>query len=163
MKKTFAQFLFTFFLVGLCFVSFSSAQVNKDSELFKTLLERDQLLFGEGFNQCKMERFEELLNEDMEFYHDITGVMKSKSDFVNNFKNGPCKTGKPEVQRALVKESLQVFELKNQGKLYGAIQKGEHTFGGQGIAKFTHLWLLVDSKWKLSRVYSYEHRPLKKK
>ena len=81
-------------------------------------------------------------------------------------KNNICSD--PGVnQRSLVSESLEVFEMKKDNKLYGAIQKGKHTFQQKidgemktvGIADFTHLWLLENNEWKLKRVLSYNHQP----
>ena len=52
--------------------------------------------------------------------------------------------------------------------VYGAILSGEHVFYVRqkgkpevldGRAKFTHLWLLKDGVWKMSRVLSYDHGP----
>ncbi len=62
---------------------------------------------------------------------------------------------------------MTVFELKNNSKLYGAIQKGKHTFQQKidgkmktvGIADFTHVWILENTHWKLKRVLSYNHQP----
>jgi hypothetical protein len=62
---------------------------------------------------------------------------------------------------------LDVFTRKNEGKLYGAIQKAKHTFQEKqnkkmitiGIADFTHLWILENNIWKLKRVLSYNHKP----
>jgi hypothetical protein len=54
------------------------------------------------------------------------------------------------------------------GKLYGAVISGEHLFynttkGGPealaGRARFTHMLLLKDGAWKMSRVLSYDHGP----
>ncbi|MEQ8523163.1 hypothetical protein [Gracilimonas sp.] len=57
--------------------------------------------------------------------------------------------------------------MKDNGELYGAIQRGEHEFyilepGKEmyktGFARFTHLWLLEDGEWILKRVLSYDHK-----
>lgn len=153
-------------MIGLFSVIFVNAQVEKSSELFNTLQKQDKLLFEEGFNKCDISQFENLLSEDIEFYHDQGGIIKSKDEFISNLKNGICKEGSKKNDRVLVKNSLQVFALYSQGKLYGAIQTGVHLFGNSS-AKFTHLWLLENDVWKLSRVLSYEHRenpkPKKKK
>ena len=80
-------------------------------------------------------------------------------------KNGLCKMDY-KATRELVAESLKVYPMKNQGKLYGAIQTGEHRFYAKypdkekvltSTALFSHLWLLEDGEWKLSRVLSYDH------
>ena len=138
-----------------------NAQVERSSELFKTLQENDRLLFEEGFNKCDISQFEKFISDDMEFYHDQSGIMSSKKEFMDNTKNGLCKKGFKKNDRVLVKDSLQVYALKNQGKLYGAIQTGVHRFGNSD-AKFTHLWLLENAEWKLSRVLSFEHKQLPK-
>lgn len=134
-----------------------NAQVERSSELFKTLQENDRLLFEEGFNKCDISQFEKLISEDLEFYHDQSGVMTSKKQFMDNTKNVLCKKGFEKNDRILVKDSLQVFPLYNNGELYGAIQNGVHRFGNSS-AKFTHLWILENGKWKLKRVLSYEHK-----
>ena len=81
-------------------------------------------------------------------------------------KNNLC-SNPGNNKRNLVENSLQVYPLNNNGKLYGAIQKGKHTFQQKlngtfktvGIADFTHLWILENKKWKLKRVLSYNHLP----
>ena len=72
-----------------------------------------------------------------------------------------------DARRELVDESLEVFPLRDNGVLYGAIQRGIHRFFATeegeperetSVARFTHLWLLVDGEWKLKRVLSFDHR-----
>jgi len=138
-----------------------NAQVEKSSELFKTLQENDRFLFEEGFNKCDISQFEKFISDDMEFYHDQSGIINSKKEFMDNTRNGLCKKGFKKNDRVLVKDSLQVFAMYNQGTLYGAIQTGVHKFGNSD-AKFMHLWLLEDSEWKLARVLSFEHKQLPK-
>ncbi len=61
-----------------------------------------------------------------------------------------------------------MFPLRCGDALYGAIMTGEHRFHVRapgrpealdGVAKFTHLWLLQDGGWKLARVLSFDHGP----
>lgn len=148
-------------LVCFLFANTLNAQVERTSDLFKTLQEKDRLLFEEGFNKCNIIQFENLISEDIEFYHDQSGIINSKEQFMENTKNVLCKEGFKKNDRVLVKDSLQVFALYDQGKLYGAIQTGVHQFGNSD-AKFTHLWLLENGVWKLSRVLSFEHKELSK-
>ena len=71
------------------------------------------------------------------------------------------------MKRNLVSESLEVFPLRNNGEIYGAIQTGKHTFQEKqngvfstvGIANFTHVWIIENKQWKLKRVLSYNHLP----
>ncbi len=156
-------------LIAFLTLSFSTvaiAQVDKKSELFKILKNNDSLIFKVGFNTCDMSQFENLIFDDLEFYHDKSGVINSKLDFIKVMKNGICNAkNNSKLRRELKKNSLEVFPLYNNNKLYGAIQQGEHLFYEtvnnketlNGNAKFSHLWLLENNKWKLKRVLSYNH------
>jgi hypothetical protein len=144
-----------------------NAQVEKSSELFQQLKAADSLLFNVGFNTCNMAAFETVVSENFEFYHDKGGITNSKAEFIQAFKNGLCKT--PETyqsRRELVEGSLEVFALKKNGELYGAVQNGKHQFYEKSIgkhetkgniARFTHLYLLENGVWKLARSLSYDH------
>lgn len=141
------------FLISLAL----NAQMDKNSELFKTLAEKDSLLFTEGLNKCHIELMDSLVSDDFEFYHDKSGINHSKSEFIETLKNGPCANSTIENRRLLHKESLEVFPLyTNNNELYGAVQSGTHHFGSS-TPKFTHLWLLVEGQWKLARVLSFNH------
>ena len=148
------------------------AQVEKSSELFQQLKASDSLLFNIGFNTCNMAPFETLVSENFEFYHDKGGITASKVEFIKSLKDGLCKTPDTyQSRRELVTGSLEVFALKNNGELYGAIQNGKHQFYEKSVeraettgsvARFTHLWLLEDGEWKLIRSLSYDHIAPKK-
>ncbi len=149
-------------------VSQSQAQVAKDAELFKTMKAHDSLLFEISFNKCQLSAIDGILANDLEFYHDQGGITHSKAEFMSVMKNGICsETNKTKSRRALVKGSLEVFPMYQNGMLYGALQNGEHRFfesyDGQpetkgSIAKFSHLWLKVENQWVLKRVISYDHK-----
>jgi len=142
-------------------------QVSKDTDLYKTILSKDDLLFNVGFNTCDIKKFEELLSETFEFYHDTSGF-SDRSKFLDDLKNGLCKDpANYQSRRELIPESTEIFALRNKSELYGAIQNGVHKFfEKQGnrpekfgsSAKFTHLWLLENGEWKLAKSYSFEHR-----
>lgn len=155
--------------ITVLLINFGSAyaQVDSSSELFKTLKAKDSILFKVGFDKCQIEKSAELMTDDLEFYHDKSGVTNSKIAFVSDMKNGLCKPNNPEkIYRFLVDESLKVFPMYNNGKLYGALQKGKHFFSpsksmtykeSDNYALFSHLWILEDNQWKLKRVISYNH------
>ncbi len=157
------------FSIGFLLISGTvAAQVEKSSEIFKTLKAKDSVLFKIGFNKCEVERSAELMFDDLEFYHDKGGITKSKEAFVHTMNNGICRPDNPEkVYRFLVEESLEVFPMYNNGKLYGALQNGKHYFSpnpdttyeqSNNYALFSHLWLLdEDGQWKVKRVISYNH------
>ncbi|WP_111683636.1 DUF4440 domain-containing protein [Winogradskyella tangerina] len=153
--------------IGLLFGT-ASAQVDKSSDLFKTLKEKDSILFKIGFNKCEVDRSAELMYDDLEFYHDKGGITNSKEEFVQIMNNGICRANNPEkVYRHLVAESLEVFPMYNNGKLYGALQNGKHFFStdenttykqSNNYALFSHLWIIDDDgQWKIKRVISYNH------
>jgi hypothetical protein len=141
------------------------AQVNTSSDLFRTLKMKDSLLFNVGFNMRDISRFDSLISENFEFYHDEAGITSSKPAFLASIKDGLFKLPY-KARRALDKNSLRVYPLKKNGVLYGAIQMGTHRFYAKephkseyqtSTAKFTHIWLLEGGSWKLSRAYSYDH------
>lgn len=152
-------------------MSFSNqAQGGKDSELYNTLKSNDSLLFEVGFNQCNLNKFEDLMAKDLEFYHDKSGATNSLSNFLEALKTGICNPSNTfKARRELIKGSLEVYPLYNNGILYGAIQTGEHRFFEKqenqqekagSVAKFTHLWILDNNQWKLKRILSYNHQSL---
>ncbi len=141
-------------------------QVDEVSELFVKIWRNDSLLFNVGFNQCDIAQFEDLISENCEFYHDKSGTVKSKADFVANIRDGLCKMDYKAI-RKLDERSMEVYPLNNNGVLYGAVQNGVHRFYGieegkeeyfTSIAKFTHLWILEDDIWQLQRMISYDHQ-----
>lgn len=155
------------FILIIFFIAPAFAQVSKDSELFQTLKKNDSLLFDEGFNNCKISAFEHLISQDLEFYHDQGGLTTNKEDFLTNVRNNICSSPDKKPIRKLDAESLQVFPLYRNGKLYGALQMGRHDFfikePGKELYKtstalFTHVWLLEEGKWILKRVLSYDHK-----
>ncbi len=151
-------------LIFLTSISLFS-QVPPSAALFRTLKTQDSLLFDVGFNTCDITQFENLVSNDFEFYHDKSGITATKADFIAGIRDGLCKMDY-KARRELVENSLEVYPLENNGVLYGAIQTGSHRFYEvkdvkpdqlTSVAKFTHVWLLENGSWKLSRGLSYDH------
>ena len=150
------------FLIAILFISNNTAQEATDSELYKTILSKDSLLFQVGFNTCDISQFENLLSADLQFFHDRDGI-SDRAKFLNDLKNGLC--ANPEirqVKRILVKDKTEIFPMYKNGTLYGAVQNGEHLFyeGGEnetGIAKFSNVWTLEKGDWKLTTSLSFDH------
>jgi hypothetical protein len=163
MKKTHNIIAFILLLAAYSVV----AQVDKKSPLYKTIISHDSLLFHIGFNTCDISKFENLLSEKFEFYHDKGGI-SDKDTFLDNLRNGLC--GNPsnyQARRELLTESTEIYALYNKGTLYGAIQEGKHQFFEKQLgnpekfgssAKFTHVWLLENGDWKLTKSLSFEHQ-----
>ena len=156
------------FLAMLFYNFVLNAQVDTNSALFKTLKSKDSILFERAFNNCEVEKLSPIIADNFEFYHDVGGI-QNKEQFIDAIKKNLC-TNPGNNTRQLVDNSLEVHQLNNNGIIYGAIQKGKHTFQQKqkgvlktvGIADFTHLWILENKIWKLKRVLSYNHQPYTK-
>jgi hypothetical protein len=120
----------------------------------------DKQLF-DAYNTCDLDKLKSMVAEDLEFYHDKTGLSVGRQVFLDAIKNNIC--GK--VQRELVAGSLKVYPLKG----YGAVEMGSHRFmhpwkqdhGEVGEAEFVQLWQYKDGTWKITRVISYDHHGAK--
>jgi len=126
--------------------------------LEQTVASLDKAFF-EAYNTCDLATFKSLLADDIEFYHDKTGVMLGKDKLTEAIKNNIC--GK--VTRELMGK-LEVYPIQG----IGAVEIGVHRFHhpGQtpdvlGEAKFVQLWVYKDGSWKVSRVFSFDHHEAK--
>jgi hypothetical protein len=157
-------------LLVTCFIGATnlvSAQLETNSDLYKTILSKNNLLFQVGFNTCDIAQFDSLLSEYFEFFHDKDSI-STRKEFLNGIRNGLCKSPSTyQSRRELIPGSTEIFPLYKNGKLYGAIQHGKHHFyeNSQGkperfasTARFTHVWILENGLWKLSKGLSYDHQ-----
>jgi len=134
--------------------------IKSQEELTKAITTLDKELF-DAYNNCDIDKLGTMVVDDLEFYHDKTGLAVGKQVFLDAIKNNIC--GK--VTRKLVEGSLEVYPLHG----YGAVEIGVHRFyrpgtqdhGVVGEAKFVHLWQYKDGAWKVSRVISYDHEAAK--
>lgn len=156
-------------IICIIFINhFAFAQIDKNSDLYKTIISKDSLLFNVGFNTCDIAQFENLLSDNFIFFHDKDGI-SDKTKFLSDLKNGICNSQtNRQVQRFLIKESTNIFSLYKNGVLYGAVQNGEHKFSEKretqaGIAKFTNVWQLENGEWKLITSFSFDHQPYENK
>ena len=128
-------------------------------DLFRTISSLDAELF-DAYNRCDVEKLASFFTEDLEFYHDQTGLDRGRQALVDAVKKNIC--GK--VRRDLEPGTLEVYPLKN----YGAVEIGEHRFcdpkknekcveGNSGIAKFVMLWQNQGGTWRITRVISFDH------
>ncbi len=158
------QFLIIFIILLLS-IGKLNAQVDKNSSLFVELKKQDSVFFERGFNNCDIAYLEKSVDNNLKFYHD-NGGFQDKKLFLERTKQNICGNPNQKPIRKVVENSLEVFPLYNNGKLYGAIQTGEHRFyirekgkedvlGGQ--AKFTTVWTAKDGNWLMSDVLSYDH------
>jgi hypothetical protein len=131
--------------------------IKSEEELTRAVTALDKQLF-DAYNTCNIEKLGTLVVDDLEFYHDKTGLTVGKKPFLDAIKMNIC--GK--VTRELVPGSLEVYPLHG----YGAVEIGVHRFhhpgdSDVGEAKFVTLWQYKDGAWKVTRVISYDHGAMK--
>jgi hypothetical protein len=150
--------MFAGFLIGSTAHAQSPTQDTAEQEkLFATIQSLDTRLF-DAYNHCDLQTFGSLLADDLEFYHDKTGLSRGRQTVVDAVKNNIC--GK--VTRELVPGTLEVYPIAH----YGAVEIGVHRFHhpghedteGVGEAKFIHLWQETNGTWKVTRVISFDHK-----
>ena len=145
-------------------VSINSAPAQAQSSvapdpLFTTIQALDTRFFA-AYNHCDLATISSLVAENLEFYHDKTGVARGRQSLVDGIKNNIC--GK--VSRELVAGTLQVFPIAN----YGAVEIGVHRFHHPGRddevgeAQFITLWQKTGDAWQITRAISFDHHPLTK-
>lgn len=126
--------------------------------------------YWNAFNSCDVPTLAQMNTEDLEFYHDVAGVIKGKATFADTFAKNICGRADAGVRREAIAESMKFYPMRDGGKLYGAIVSGEHRFYDvpkgraevlTGQARFTHTLLLKDGQWKVSRVLSFDHGPVR--
>lgn len=153
----------TLLLLMICQLSMAQT----DKELSNIITQQDSL-FWNAYNTCDTVKMGSFFTEDVEFYHDKGGITLGLPALVHTFSKNLCSNSNFRIKRDAVEGSYKVFPMKQNGVIYGAILSGEHVFyilePGKderidGLAKFTHLWLLQNGVWKMKRVLSYDHGP----
>lgn len=143
------------------------AQLNGETEeqVGQTLERLDAKLFTAAFVECDMAVLQDLLADDLEFFHDRDGLSFTSSDaFIAQVENG-CGPDGTGMKRVLVPESLSLHMLGE----YGAMQMGEHEFHevlekDSSIPRekglFIHIWQRNSESsegWQITRIISYDH------
>ena len=129
----------------------------EQDELTKTVTALDTKLF-DAYNHCDLKTMGAMVSDDLEFYHDQTGLMVGKQAFLDATRNNIC--GK--VQRTIVPGTMEVDVLHH----YGAVEQVTHRFhhpgddGPGGEARSVMIWHNVNGTWLLTRVISYDHHSL---
>ena len=127
--------------------------------LTETVTALDTKLF-DAYNRCDLKTLGEMVSDDLEFYHDQTGLAVGKQAFLTAMKQNIC--GK--VERTMVPGTLEADPLKT----YGAVELVTHRFHRPGVneaggeARSIMLWQNKEGVWKLTRVISYDHHSLTK-
>lgn len=123
-----------------------------DPELYQTILNMDKVYF-DAYNTCDMKKQASIYSEDLEFYHDQSGLTTSKKEVLEAIEKNIC--GK--VTRKLIKESVEVYPIPD----YGAVQIGYHKFynnqepnTASKSSRFVILWRNADGNWRITKVIS---------
>jgi hypothetical protein len=158
---------FIFAVILPVFVTRAFSQ--SDQEVQSLILHKDSI-FWKAYNNCDVDVMASFIAEDVEFYHDLGGAQKTRDTMMAITKKNLCSRPDFRLRREAVPGTIKVFPMKKNGKPYGAIISGEHLFyinqAGKeefldGHASFSHLWIVQDGKWAMSRIFSYDHHAAK--
>lgn len=131
------------------------APVAPPDELTRTITGLDRAFF-DAFNGCDLEKLASYLAEDLEFYHEAAGLASGRQSMVDAVRKNIC----DKTRRELV--TVKAYRLGD----YGALEVGTHRFcepkGAkcEVIAEFMHVWKREGERWIVTRIASYDHRPL---
>ena len=145
------KIILLFFIISFSYNVFS--QIENDSELYKTIVRLDKELF-DAYNSCTkdLDKHASFYSEDIEFFHDKSGLATTKEEIIESIKKNIC--GK--VKRELVSNSLEMYKIPN----YGVVVIGFHKFHNlieksvSPPSKFIVFWKQNENDWKLTKVVS---------
>ena len=121
--------------------------------------------FWRAFNACDAAAMMSFLADDVEFYHDVTGLTRSRAAVAASLMKGPCGTPRLHMRRELNASSLRYQAIPG----YGAMLSGDHLFYAKlgdapekaaTNARFLVIWKLQSGHWLMTRIVSYDHRPV---
>jgi hypothetical protein len=148
-------------LLLLCLLTSSRLFAQKD-----VILHKDSL-FWQAYNAGDAKSMMVFISPDVEFYHDNGGITLGLPNLEASLEKGLFRNlDSFRVRREAVPGSVEVYPMRADGKIYGAIISGRHLFYDKvagkpeylaGQARFTHLWLLKDGEWKMTRILSFDH------
>ncbi|MGK2860337.1 MAG: nuclear transport factor 2 family protein [Chitinophagaceae bacterium] len=153
-------------LISFLFFNKSFGQTSQHS-LEATILHKDSL-FWKSYNNCDVQKFSEFFTDDLEFYHDKGGITNGLENLATSMKKNLCSDANFRLRREEVAGTVKVYPLQKSKEIYGAIISGSHVFYTNekgkkerldGLARFTHIWILKDNSWKMTRILSYDHGP----
>lgn len=125
---------------------------SSDINLYNQIVKMDATYFT-AYNKCDIKTQNDILSDDIEFFHDKGGLSTSKKEIVKSIKKNICN----KVKRTLIKGSIEVYPIKD----YGAIEIGYHTFFNKKEptaksvpSKFIAVWKKENNKWTMTKVIS---------
>ncbi len=153
-------------LLSVCSFSRGLFAQTAEQKLTATILHKDSL-FWNAYNNCDYNNYGQFFTDDLEFYHDKGGITNGLAALIDVSKKNLCSNPDFRIRREAIPATLKVFPMQRSDTIYGAIFSGDHLFyitekGKErlsGKARFTHLWLLQNGEWKMTRILSYDHGP----
>jgi hypothetical protein len=124
----------------------------QSGNLYRTISTMDSIFFT-AYNTCDTVMQRKIYSNQIEFYHDRSGLNESKESIMESTKKFIC--GK--VTRELVKGSMEVSPVPG----YGAVEIGMHLFHNKAEpnaiphpSKFVIIWHEDQGEWTITRVIS---------
>lgn len=128
------------------------------NELYNEIAHMDSVMF-DAFNAHDLEKLKTTFSENLEFYHD-KGGLSGFEQTMNNFKSLFEKNQYTGLRRDLIKESLEVYPIKDYGAVEICLHRFCHTENSKddcGVFKNVMVWQNKEGTWKVTRVISYDH------
>lgn len=130
-----------------------SGYVPDDQDLYKAIIGVDSI-FWESYNSCNMDIQKKLYSENIEFYHDQSGLITTKQLILDATESSVC----GQIRREPINGSIEVYPING----YGAVEMGLHIFkrvaDGEPLSsrpgKFIIIWKQLGNEWSISRVIS---------
>lgn len=118
--------------------------------------------YWQAYNACDFDAMGRLLTQDVEFYHDKTGLTVGKAAVLDSLRKGPCGTPTMRLRREAVAASVRFDPLAGGFGLLSGTHRFFSTDDGKperldGQAGFTVLWQSVGGQWRMRRIFSYAH------
>lgn len=139
-------------LITVTSILFFSTAHSQQNDLYQKVVALDSIFF-KAYNECDIQKQQDMYADSIEFYHDKGGLSTSKADILEGTRKNIC--GK--VTRELIKGSIEVSPIPG----YGAIEMGSHMFHNNQekdqvphVNKFIIIWRNRDDHWTITRVIS---------
>lgn len=127
-------------------------------------VEKADAAFWAAYNACDQGRMADAFTEDVEFYHDVTGLTQGRAAVVASLMNGPCGTDGQHLRREVVAGTVRAHALADQymflnGDHLFYVRQGDGAEHVSARARFADVWRWDEGRWRMARVVSYDHGP----
>ncbi len=162
------KYMFTAMICLLFIVPTATLFAQATEENVSATISHLDSAFWKAYNNCDTAAYTNFIWDDVEFYHDKGGITDGAKALSQSLAKNLCSNANYRLRREAVAGTVHVYPMQKDNQLYGAVISGEHVFYItanskpeylDGQASFTHLWLLKDGVWKMSRILSYNHHP----